>query len=292
MASRLSGLDGVFLGSHAVSEGMLTARQLKERSYRRLLDGVYALPELQLDHRLYCRAASLLLPEGAVIAGRSAGCWHGGPWPGPGEPVTVLVPRNQKWQGPKGIRVHRTVLANCDWELIDEIPLTTAARTAWDIAALEPVATAVGTIDAMVRSGSLTLSQLQGMVLAGSGRWRVTRVRRVAEVIDPRSESPPESWLRVAFVHADLQGFVPQYEVWAGGQFIARVDLAWPASKVAVEYEGAYHFEGLQIVRDDERLGRLVAAGWLVIRVSAADLSDTDAVVERVRTAVEHRGAS
>jgi len=53
-----------------------------------------------------------------------------------------------------------------------------------------------------------------------------------------------------------------------------------------VEYEGAYHFEGLQIRKDDDRYRRLVAAGWRVIRLSAADLRDMDAVVQRIRTAL------
>jgi very-short-patch-repair endonuclease len=56
-----------------------------------------------------------------------------------------------------------------------------------------------------------------------------------------------------------------------------------------VEYEGAYHFEDGQIVRDDERYARLRAAGWTVIRLSAADLRNLDAVVARVRAALGGR---
>ena len=61
------------------------------------------------------------------------------------------------------------------------------------------------------------------------------------------------------------------------------MDLAWPEARLIVEYEGAYHFEGMQISRDDERYRRLVAAGWRVIRLSAADLRDMEAVVARIR---------
>lgn len=256
-----------------------------------MLHGVYALPGLPLDHGVYCRAASLLLPDGGVIGGRSAGCWHGAPWPGPADPVTVLVPRKQKWHGPKGIRVHRTDLAAHEWEVVDDIPVTTACRTAWDIAALESLPTAVGCIDAMAKGGAIDISTLQSMVATGSGRWRVTRVRRVVELVDARSESPPESWLRVALVQASIAGFIPQYEVWAGGAFLARVDFAWPELKVVLEYEGAYHFEELQIVRDDQRLKGLAAAGWHVIRVSAVDLRDMDALIERIRRVLDERTA-
>ena len=76
---------------------------------------------------------------------------------------------------------------------------------------------------------------------------------------------------------------VPQYEVWAEGELLARVDFAFPEERLVIEYEGAYHFDGIQIVRDDVRLRRLVEAGWRVIRLSAADLRDLDAVVARIR---------
>jgi very-short-patch-repair endonuclease len=71
------------------------------------------------------------------------------------------------------------------------------------------------------------------------------------------------------------------------GEWLGRVALAFPEGKIAVEYEGAYHFEDVQIVRDDVRYAHLRAAGWTVIRVSAADLRDLDAVVVRVRAALQ-----
>ena len=72
-----------------------------------------------------------------------------------------------------------------------------------------------------------------------------------------------------------------------GGTWLARVDLAWPEAKVVVEYEGDHHFDGLQIARDDARLGRLVAAGWTVLRLSAAELRSMDDVVRRIAQALD-----
>ena len=72
---------------------------------------------------------------------------------------------------------------------------------------------------------------------------------------------------------------------------LARVDFAWPEERLAVEYEGAYHFDGIQIVRDDVRIAALEAAGWRVIRISAADLRDLEALVEKVRAALLLRPA-
>src|SRR5215203_1090757 len=76
-------LPGVFIGSHAIAQRLLTRRQLRERSYRRLVHGVYADPGLEFDHRLRCAGVALLLPPGAAIAGHSAAAWHGAPFAAP-----------------------------------------------------------------------------------------------------------------------------------------------------------------------------------------------------------------
>ena len=283
MSRRL--LPGVFVGSAAVAEGLLTTKQLRERSYRRLVPGVHADPGLPFDHRLRCTGVSLVLPPGAVIGGHPAAAWHGAPLAGARDPVTVLRPPSVRWAGPREVRVHCTPLAAADVELHDGVPVTSARRTAWDVATLEPTGTAVAALDAMVRAGALEVAELAGLVAAGAGRWGVAKVRRVFPLVDPSAESGPESRVRVALVLAGID-VVPQFEVRSGGAFVARTDLAVPAARLAIEYEGEHHFAGTQIVRDDDRLARLEAAGWRVVRLGAADLRDLDAVVARVLAAL------
>jgi hypothetical protein len=283
-------VPGVFVGSHAIGEGMLTRTQLRTRSYRRLVQGVYADPSLPFDHQLKARGVALLLPPGALISGHSAAAWYGAPFAAVTEPVTVLHDAEAQWRGPRGVRVVRTVLRPGDHGSHDDVPLASALRTAWDVAALEPLATAVAALDAMVRAGHLTQAALAVLAEHGSGRRGITRLRRAVPLVDPRAESPAESWVRVALALAGLAP-VPQFEVHEGGRFIARVDFAWPEERLVVEYEGAYHFDGVQIVRDDARIAALQAAGWRVIRISAADLRDLEALVARVRAALLLRPA-
>jgi len=248
--------------------------------------GVYADPSLPIDHQLRCRAVALLLPPGAAIGGHSAAAWHGAPFAGIHDPVTVICPPDGEWKGPRGVRVHRSRTALDVMTDPDDVPVTTPLRTAWDTAALEPLGTAVAALDAMTSTGAVRAEELAAMTLAAAGRWGVAKVRRAFDLVDPRSESPPESRVRVALVMAGLSP-VPQFDVVEGGAWLGRVDLAFPESKIAVEYEGAYHFEEGQIIRDDDRYARLRAAGWTVIRLSATDLRDLAAVVARVRAALE-----
>lgn len=281
MSSYAQLLPGVFIGSHAIAQGVLTPGQLRRRGYRRLLHGVYADPGIEFDHRLRCRGAALLLPPGASVGGHSAAAWYGAPFAGSSDPVTVVCPPTLEWKGPRGVRVHRSRSPFRVLTDPDGVPVTTALRTAWDTAALEPLGTAVAALDAMVRSGAVGLAELSTMTLAGAGRWGVAKVRRAVRLVDPRAQSAPESRVRVSLVLAGLEP-VPQYEV-CGGTHPIHVDLAFPEARIAVEYEGAYHFKDDQIARDDVRYARLRAAGWTVIRLSAADLRDLGAVVARVQ---------
>jgi len=278
-------MPGVFVGAHAIAEGLITRKQLRQRSYRRLVQGVYADPSLPLDHQLRCRAVALVLPRGAAIGGHSAAAWHGAAFAGAHDPVTVLRPPQVLWKGPREVRVHRTELTPSDVELRDGVPVSSPLRTAWDVAVLEPLGTAVAALDAMVRAGTVDFDGLTALSEAGAGRWGITKARWAFALVDARAESAPESRVRVALMLAGLEP-VPQFEIRVDGRFLARVDFAWPEARLAVEYEGAHHFDGTQIVRDDARLERLIAAGWRVSRISAADLRDLDAVVARVREAL------
>ncbi|MGY2066835.1 endonuclease domain-containing protein [Blastococcus sp. SYSU DS0619] len=113
-----------------------------------------------------------------------------------------------------------------------------------------------------------------------------------AGLVNPLAESQPESRLRVALALSGLHA-VPQYSVRdAAGDFVARVDLAFPEQRVALEYDGLWHAGPAQFAKDLRRLNRLVAAGWTVLHVTAADLGRLDELVVRVRALLERTGTS
>jgi hypothetical protein len=183
--------------------------------------------------------------------------------------------------------VHRTDLSAAD-VLSDGTGLrhTAPLRTAWDVGALETTATAVSVLDAMLRAGTVRAADLSAVLRRRAGRRGSRRVRRVLDLADPRGESPPESLVRVACVLGGLPSPVPQYDVVGRGGGWPGSTSHGPEHRVLVEHEGEHHVDGVQIVRDDGRLARLVAAGWLVVRVAAHDLRALDDVVARVRAAL------
>ena len=139
-------LHGVFRGSRAVAEGLAGPEQLKSGLHRRLLRDVYADPSLTATHRLYAHGAMLTLPADAVLGGGTTAAWFGAPFASAADPVLVLAPPDATWRGPRGVRVHRTDVPAANVLTLEDdlgvVRVTDAARTAWDVAALETVATA------------------------------------------------------------------------------------------------------------------------------------------------------
>ena len=100
-----------------------------------------------------------------------------------------------------------------------------------------------------------------------------------------------ETRLRLLLHDGGAPAPVPQYEVRdAGGRFLARVDLAYPQWRIALEYEGDHHRERAQFRRDIARVNALRQAGWLVLRFTADDvLRHPDRVVRHVLAAIRER---
>jgi very-short-patch-repair endonuclease len=82
---------------------------------------------------------------------------------------------------------------------------------------------------------------------------------------------------------------IPQWQVFDRGEFIARVDLAWPWLKLAVEYDGQWHADRNQLARDRVRIRNLNAAGWYVYPVTRNDMWDLDQTVQAIKIVIAER---
>ncbi|ERG65239.1 hypothetical protein L332_12420 [Agrococcus pavilionensis RW1] len=104
-------------------------------------------------------------------------------------------------------------------------------------------------------------------------------------------DSPRESRSRLVIVAAGLPEPVVQHRVWHEGRLVAELDLAYPELRIAIEYEGEHHrTDAEQWAKDIRRQEELEALGWIVIRVTKADLRDGGRpLVARVRAARARR---
>lgn len=265
----------VFFARDIIHRGLLTRNDLRTSAWQRLFHNVYADARLAVTHRTRCRAAaSWLFPPGCVVAGRSAVALHGGPEPRPDEPVEVLVDPTSRFGPLGGLLIHVAPWRDRDVQRLNGVPVTTALRTCWDLASWLETSEAVAHIDALRRMGVVHLRDLERHLLEHRGRRGWRRFAEAVSLSDAGAESLPESRLRVRIVKAGLPRPITQHVIDRDGRFIARVDLAWPDLKVAVEYDGLWHRDPAQFHRDRQRLNKILGDDWIVLHVTSKRMRD------------------
>jgi very-short-patch-repair endonuclease len=162
------------------------------------------------------------------------------------------------------------------------LPITTMPRSALDIATGADLAEAVVGLDALLHDRLITGTELRAALKHRSTSWGSRRAARAIALADGRAESPQESRLRVILTLAGLPPTAVQHEIRHRGRFVARVDLAYPEHRLAVEYDGEWHGRPGELARDRRRSRQLLAANWRVIGVTAADLHQPAKVVEQI----------
>jgi very-short-patch-repair endonuclease len=281
----------IFRGSRVIARGLITRNELRSGAWRPLFRDIYADAQMRVSHRTRCAAvARWLIPEGAAIAGRSAAALYGAGVVHHHEPIEVIVPGPRRLGPVAGLRVHTAALASGDVVQRDGILVTSPQRTCWDLARWLDLVEAVVVIDALLASRVLTAPRLRDYALsrAGDRGWRL--MLRAVDLADAGAESPQESRVRVRLVLAGLPRPETQYVVAHNGRFVARLDLAWPDFKVAVEYDGLWHGDAEQFHEDRRRLNQIFGNDWIVLHVTAKRLRDDfEGFVAEVRTALHSR---
>ncbi|WP_181777251.1 endonuclease domain-containing protein [Amycolatopsis pittospori] len=286
-----SHLPDVFRGSEARKAGLITASQLRGSGVRRLFQDVYAPAHVEVTHELRCRGAALLAPAEAVLTGRSAATVHGVELAKPNDPVEMIVPEKQRFGPIVGIKVRRTEVKPEESRPWNGIRIARKTRIAVDLLLrLSPrkfgwvrrLRIGVPDLDQFMRAEKLTDLHLNAEFYGRRNRG-IRLARRALWLSDPRSESPPESELRVVLAAGGIAA-KPQLEVFSrDGHFIARLDLGDDKFKVAIEYDGRWHNTPKQQAHDRKRRRRVEAEGWRFVIVTADDLAnDFEGIVEAV----------
>jgi hypothetical protein len=252
---------------------------------RRLCRDIYTLSGTKVTHELRCRAMAMALPQATVITGRSAATLRGVRLCWPEDDVQVLAPLDARLGRRSGLDVRRTAIEPHEWEPWAGGRIATPMRMALDLLLARPLSDSVGDLDAVLRAGRVEREAVARMLATRSDNG-IVLARRALELTDPRAESLPESRLRV---HLVLDGLnpVPQYWIEDSGGRIARVDLALPEYKLAIEYDGDWRDgETWALNRDRDRLNRVHALNWRVVFVTAPLLRNVKRMLQTVRAAI------
>lgn len=280
-----------FRGSDAVRAGRVTWGVLNGPGFRRVGPDTYVSAAAPDGIRTRVLAAAVRGGPSTVLTGWSA-CvlMELEVLPRP-EPAVEIAVHDRHLRSEPGLVVRRQSFGDGDLVRADGVRLTTPLRTAFDLATRSGLVEAVVAADALGRRGGFTGRDLEEMARRHPGARGVRRALRVAALMDPGSESPMETRTRLVVVLGGLPAPELQHEVFDEQRFVGRLDMAWVAFKVALEYDGRDHAVDDRRGRDLDRRDDLRREGWEVIVVTARQvLRRPQWVVARLREALLARG--
>jgi len=277
----------IFVGSEAVASHRLSEYELR-RWYRPVYRDVYMPKSVEPSLRDRAECAWLWSKGRAVIAGVAAAALHGAQWVDADHPIELIAPNSRPQEG---LIVRNESLPDGEITKVAGLPVTSPARTAFDLGRHLPVDNAVARIDALMRAISFPVDDVLLVAREHKGARGIRRLREVLSLVDAGAASPKETWLRLLLLRAGLPPPTTQIPVMDGWQLLAVLDMGWTDIKVAVEYDGDHHRTNrAQYAKDQRRIRELERLGWIVIRVIAEDRPDD--VLRRVADAIRRRTSS
>jgi hypothetical protein len=274
-----------FVGSEAILAGTWTKRELR-RSCTRVYRDVYQRRGSALTARDRAVAAWLWSGKKAVVAGNSAAALLGAEWVDPHRPAELVSDRKRP---PRLIVTRNETLSAGEAALVGGVPVTSAARTAFDLGRRPGLVAAVIAMDSLARATGLIADDVEPLLTAHQGARGTKQLRRALPLVDAGAESPQETRTRLVLIRGGLprpQTQIVVRNMW--GAVVARIDMGWEQWLVGVEYDGQQHWTDPRVRANDiERTAELERRGWRLVRVGADLLRNRpDVVVDRARRAL------
>lgn len=268
-------------------EAGLSDREVRRRveagTLKRLHTGVYAVGHVPRTRESRWMAAVLALGPTAVLSHRAAGALWGivGGWAS----IDVLVPTTAGRGNRDGLIIHRAPLRPDDVTVRSGIPVTTLLRTLLDLAAVLPFHQLARAFEeAQVRyelpPELLAVEVVSRRRYRGNGRLG----RLLSEAVDP---TDVHTILELRFVKLCKANEIPRPLV-NEKVGIWRPDFRWEDERVIVETDGLrFHRTAAKRRRDREKDAAMRALGYVVIRLTWADVNENAAkVVALIRAAL------
>ena len=185
------------------------------------------------------------------------------------------------------------------------LTVTSAARTAVDIAAEQSLPEALVTVDHVLRIHTVELigerrirqgvpvrvgqAAMEPMYIAAevaTPRGRRGRVAQTLAVANPARESATESLSAGYFFASDLPQPNIQFPIMTDEE-VFYADFAWPEFGVIGESDGLGKYQGEEVARERDREEKLRELGWVVVRWLYRDIVRRPGwVIEMVRRAL------
>lgn len=266
MPPELAGLaatqHGLVLGPQVRAAGFAeqdVARLIAAGAWHRVRRGAYVEGTVwnRLDgaarYRLLVIATLLLARRRAVASHWSAAAWLEidllGAWPGK---VHVTVGLRSGGRSSGLVERHPAPLPPGSAVSVDGFTVTTAARTAVDLARALPFRDGVVVCDSVLRRRLTTLSELQAVVERCAHWEGIPAARRALDFMDGRAESVGESVSRVILHERGCPPPALQTPFHDRMGLIGETDFYWEQFRTIGEFDGKVKY-GVLNPRDDPR---------------------------------------
>lgn len=235
---------------------------------------VYAFGPRPLTKRGKWLAAVLAMGSGAFLSHQSAAALWG--LAGDRPKVDVNAPRGRQVRPGRssGIKVHRCKFAADEVTVRDGIPVSTVARTLFDLAERSPPHELKSAWDEASRLRLLHVPEVAAVYERGHGRRRARKRIGPFLAAEQRHVEDTASPLEDRFAAFVVAHHLPppQTNVLIDGD---EVDALWPAARLIVELDSwEFHAHRVAFETDRDRDIDHLLAGYRTIRVTHRRLSD------------------
>lgn len=180
-----------------------------------------------------------------------------------------------------GVKIHRSKQYGLsDPTIIDGLPVTGIERTVLDLAAVVSPKRLNLALDATIRQKLVDWPDLYEVLVRHSARGRdgCGKLRTMLEARYGETAIPDSRWNRMVgtlLLDAGLSEPAYEHEVTnEAGEFLARVDLAYPLARLAIELDSVRWHHNLESFRaDPRRKNALLIEGWRVLTFTWEDFS-------------------
>ena len=273
-----------FRRAAAVARGV-TDRQLRASWFRAVFRGVHVGSAVPDQLGLRCAAFTLLRPA-AVFSHRTAAQMLRLPVDDDGDLHVTLPPGSVMPRRP-GVRAYESRLTDDDRTEVDDVQVTSAARTFVDLAATLSRTDLIVLGDAILRRRRATAGELAAAVERATRRRGVVPAREALPLLEPRADSPAETRTRLILTDAGFPRPRANVDVFDDhGEWIARGDLVYDEPRVVFEYDGETHLATVEARRHTAARNELMRdLGWEVVVVTALDLRRPAVLIRRAEEA-------
>ena len=240
----------------------------------RVYRGVYVLGPQPLTRHGRWLAAVMAKAPAALSHGSAAALWG---LSGDRRHIDVTASHGRRGLNDSGIRLHVAQLRRDEWGLREGIPVTTVARTLFDLAEVVKPPQLESAWDEAGRLHLLRVKQIATIC----DRWPTRPAcRRIEPLLSARllheserRRSPLEDRF-AAFVHAHHLP-PPQTNVLVDGD---EVDCLWPTTRLIVELDSwEFHHDRAAFEKDRDRDAEHLLLGYKTIRVTHRRLDEEPA---------------